>query len=165
MPGSLRPAVLMLLVLLAPPPAGAAPTASPLHFFEGKTDTESTTKIMMSKPYRTRSLGEGRIESDGSLTMVQQVAEPGKPVRQRRWHVRQVAPGRFAGTIWDETTHKVVIEEVGARYRLRLKIKGGLNVEQWLTPLPGGRSARSLMVVKKLGIVVARGEGTIRKLP
>jgi hypothetical protein len=155
----------MLLVLLAPAIARSEPLASPLKFFEGRTDTRSTTKIMMSKPYRTRTLGEGRIEPDGSLVLVQQVEEPGKPARQRRWHVREVAPGRFAGTIWDEATHKVAIDEVGARYRLRLRMKGGLNVEQWLTPLPGGMSARSLMTVRKLGIVVARAEGVIRKLP
>jgi hypothetical protein len=43
-------------------------------------------------------------------------------------------------------------------------MKGGLSVEQWITPLPGGKSARSELTVRKLGMVVARGQGTIRKL-
>ncbi len=42
---------------------------------------------------------------------------------------------------------------------------GGLHVEQWLTPLPGGNAVRSTMTVRKLGITVATADGTIRRLP
>ena len=160
---SRRPIAAALLILLTQSPVRAEPLASPMAFFEGKTEATSTTKIMMRKPYSTRNVGEGRIMADGSLTMVQQIEDQGKPPFQRRWHIRKVAPGRFSGTM-SEAIGNVAIDEVGGRYRLRLKMKGGLSVEQWITPLPGGKSARSELTVRKLGMVVARGQGTIRKL-
>jgi hypothetical protein len=43
-------------------------------------------------------------------------------------------------------------------------MKGNLAVEQWVTPLPGGKSAQSRITVRKLGMLVAISDGTIRKL-
>lgn len=161
--GSLRLVAIALLLLLAPI-AAAEPLASPLTFFEGRTDSTGTLKIMLGKARRSSSTGQGRIEADGSLTLVQQVQEPGKPTRERRWSIRRVGPGRFSGTM-SEATGPVTIDEIDGRYRLRLRMAGGLSVEQWLTPLAGGTSARSALTVRKLGVVVARGEGLIRKVP
>jgi hypothetical protein len=63
-----------------------------------------------------------------------------------------------------EATGPVSVEKVGERFRFRFKMKGNLAVEQWLMPLPDGRSARSKMSVRKLGLTVARSESVIRKL-
>jgi len=63
-----------------------------------------------------------------------------------------------------EATGPVVAEEIGGRYRFRFKMKGNLSVEQWLTPLPGGKVARSKVSIRKLGMTVGHSDGTIRKL-
>lgn len=160
-----RPLVMAaFFVSPAAPGLSAEPLADPLRFFEGRTDSDGTVKVMLARPHRMRSLGQGRIEADGSLSLVQRVEEAGKPARERRWRIRQVAPGRFSGTM-SEASGPVTIEEVGGRYRFRFTMKGGASVEQWLTPLPGGRSARNSLTVRKLGVTVATGDGTITRLP
>jgi hypothetical protein len=146
-------------------PAAAAPTsaASPMAFFEGRTVSEGTTKVVMKKTFRTHSQGVGRIGADGSLLLVQQVEEDGQPAKERRWRIRQVAPNRFTGTM-TEAVGPVEVEKVGQRFHFRFKMKGGLSVEQWLTPLPDGVTAKSTLTVRKLGLPVATGESLFRRL-
>jgi hypothetical protein len=43
-------------------------------------------------------------------------------------------------------------------------MKGGLSVEQWLTPMADGRSAKSDTTVHRFGITVASAEGIVRKI-
>ena len=154
-----------LLAAAAPPAAAARPQggAEPLNFFEGRTEMVSTVKVVMKKPFRSRTVGRGQILPDGSLALIQHVQEDGKPAIERRWRIRQVASGRFTGTMSD-AAGPVTVEQVGGKYRFRFKIKGGLDVDQWLTPQPGGRVAHSKATVKKLGMRVAVSEGMIRKL-
>lgn len=144
------------------PPAIAA-TVDPFTFFEGRTENQSTVKVVLKKPYASRTVGHGRREADGSFTLVQKVEDEGRPTHERRWHVRRVAPDRYSGTM-SEAVGPVVIERVGDRYRFRFKMKGKLSAEQWLTPLPGGRAARNIVKVKKMGVIIATTEGTIRKV-
>ena len=143
--------------------AGPKAIADPLHFFEGRTESVSTISVITKKPYRSRTSGRGEISRDGTLSLVQQVREDGRPSYERRWRMRQVGPRRFAGTM-SEATGPVVVDEVRGRYRFPFKMKGSLAIEQWLTPLPGGTVARSSVSIKKLGMKVGRSEGTIRKL-
>ena len=152
-----------MLSLGASASAAPASSASPLAFFEGRTVSEGTTKIVMRKPYRARSHGVGRIESDGSLLLVQQVEEGGEPRKERRWRIRQVAPNRFTGTM-SEAVGPVQVEKVGGRFRFSFRIKNGLAVEQWLTPLADGKTAKSTLTVRKLGIPVATGESVIQRI-
>ena len=56
----------------------------PLRFFEGRTELFSMVKVMMKKPYRSQTLGRGQMLPDGSLSLVQQVQEQGKPMSHRR---------------------------------------------------------------------------------
>ena len=156
----LLPAAAAAFVLGAPTTAG--PVVHPLNFFEGRTEGSGTVKIFMKDAYRTRSFGRGRIEPDGSLSLVQQVVDEGKPPRERRWRIRQVGAGHFAGTM-SEATGPVTIDAVGDRYRFRFKMKGHLSVEQWLAPLAGGMAARNSMTVRKFGMTVGTGDGIIRK--
>ena len=138
------------------------PKTDPMRFFDGKTESLSTIKLIMRKPYKSRTIGDGAI-AEGVLNLIQRVHEDGKSPYDRRWRMKQVGPGRFAGSM-SEAAGPVTVEQVGERYRFRFKMKGGLSVEQWLIPLPGGNSAYSKMSVRRLGLTVGRSEGTIRKI-
>lgn len=143
--------------------AGAERLDNPLRFFEGRTEMVSIVRLLAKRPYRSRTLGRGEIHGDGSLRLVQQVHDEGRPAFSRRWRIRQVAPGRFSGTM-SEARGPVTVQEVAGRYRFRFRMKGGLSIEQWLTPLADGRSARSQIIIRKLGMRVGSSEGTIRRL-
>ena len=143
--------------------ANAAVLPDPLRFWEGRTETVSTIKVLMKKAFRSRSIGRGEIRSDGSLELVQRVEDEGKPPRERRWLIRKSGPNRYVGTM-NEASGPVVIDEIGDRFRFRFKMKGNLAVEQWITPNPGGKTGRNKLTIKKLGVTVAHSEGTIRKL-
>jgi uncharacterized protein DUF3833 len=153
-----------LLSIASPPAPAATPqVADPLRFFAGRTETKGMVKVLFKKPYQSRSLGQGKIEADGSLTLVQRVEDDGKPPHERRWRVRRVGPGRYVGTM-SEASGPVDIEQVGDGYRFRFSMKGHLNVEQWLTPLAGATAAHTSTKVRKFGMTVATTEGTVRKL-
>jgi hypothetical protein len=134
----------------------------PMRFFEGRTESLSTVKVIARKPYKSRTLGRGDING-GELHLVQRVQEEGQSPYERKWRMRQVAPGRFEGTM-SEAKGPVTAEEIGDRYRFRFKMKGNVSIEQWLTPLPGGKSALSKTTIRKFGMTVGRSDGTIRKL-
>ena len=123
----------------------------------------STIKVVMKKPYQSRTIGNGKIMPDGSLALVQQVQEQGKPAFQRHWKIRQLGGGKFAATMSD-AIGPVTVSSVDGQYRFQFKLKGNLAVDQWLTPLPGGKSAKSRMTVRKLGMQVASSQGIIRRL-
>lgn len=139
-----------------------AQMVDPMSFFDGRTDGVSTVKIILKKPFRSRTIGRGEVDG-GVLNLVQRVTEDGNTPFDRRWRMRQVAPDRFAGSM-SEAVGPVTAEEIGGRFRFRFKMKGNLTVEQWLTPLPGGQEALSKVVVRKFGMKVGSAEGTIRKL-
>ena len=142
--------------------AASLPQLDPLRFFEGRTETEGLIKVVFQKPYRGRSIGQGKIEPDGSLTLVQRVLDEGKPPHERRWSVRQTGPGRYTGTMSD-ATGPVKIEKVGARYRFRFTMQK-MAVDEWLTPMADGKSAKINTQVRRFGLIVATTEGTIRKI-
>src|SRR6185503_19631572 len=120
-------------------------------------------KGVVEKAYRSRTLGAGRNLPDGTLALAQQIYDQGQPPAQRRWRIRQLAPGRFAGTM-TEAVGPVLVDEVDGSYRFKFRMKGSLSVEQWLIPLPDGNSARTTLTVRKFGMRVASSVGTIRKL-
>lgn len=145
---------------------GASPPnafSDPLGFFEGRTVSDSVMKVVMKKPVSARSIGHGRMERDGSLTLVQQVIHDGKPQKQRHWRVRRADGGGFTATM-NEAVGPVTIDRVGEAYRFRFRMKNQLSVEQWVKPQANGAVARTTMKVKKLGVLVATSDGTIRKV-
>ena len=148
---------------LLPAAAVADNSRATLQFFAGKTEMVSTVKVMMKKPYKSRTVGNGRILGDGSLALAQQVFDEGKAGQVRNWKIRQVAPSRYAGTM-TEAVGPVVVDEIDGRFRFKFRMKGGLAIEQWMTPLPGGTAARSNLTARKLGMKVASSTGIIRKL-
>ncbi len=143
-------------------PALAKP-ADPLRFFEGRTESIGTVKLVTKKPFRSRAIGKGEIRADGSLELVQRVEDQGEQPRVRRWRMRPVGPGRYKGTM-SEAKGPVTVEEVGDRYRFRFRMEGSVSIEQWLTPMPDGRSARSVVTIRKYGIKVGSSDAVIRKL-
>lgn len=156
-------AVAAPFLLAASVPSPVERRTDPLLFFAGRTETDGTVKVIFKKAYRSRCFGVGRIEPDGSLTLVQRVEDEGQAPHERRWRVRELGAGRYTGTM-SEASGPVEIEQVGERYRFRFAMKGNLSVEQWLTPMPGSISARSFTKVRKFGMTVATSEGTVRKL-
>ena len=150
-------------VMLMSAPAAAAPSYSPMKFFEGRTEGIGTVRIMLGKAYRTRSIGHGRFEPDGTMIFVQKVLDEGKPPHERRWKIRQIGPHHFTGTM-SEAIGLVKIEEIAGRFRFRFRMKGNLSVEQWLVPLAGGTTARNTLTIRKFGVKVGTSEGMLRKL-
>jgi hypothetical protein len=162
MNGAARVASYVAISALMVGPAPAEPLRDPLRFFEGTTVSEGTLRILFKKPFKTRSIGRGKINADGSLELVQRVEEGERAPFQRRWHMKRVGPGRFAGTM-SEATGPVTVEEIGDRFRFRFPMKNHVKVEQWVTPLDGGQSARNEVTIRKHGIIVGRMKGTIRR--
>jgi hypothetical protein len=151
-------------ILLAAAAAPAQPGAFPMiRFFEGRTEGKGTLKVALSGPRALAVQSRGQMQRDGTLVLRQTIEESGKAPRNREWRIREVAPGRYAGTLTD-ATGPVTGETQGNRVRIRYRMKGGLDVEQWLTPAPGGRSARNSMTIRKFGLTFASVEETIRKL-
>lgn len=150
-----------ILIALAAP-AAAAP-ADPLRFFAGRTQSDGIVKVLFKKAYRTHSSGIGRMESDGSLSLIQRVEDDGKPPLERRWRVRAAGPGHWTA-VMSQAIGPVEIDQIGERFRFRFTMPGHLGVEQWLIPLPGGDTARSTTKVRKYGLPVAATESTVRKL-
>ena len=162
--GQIGLAAAATIAFALPTGAGAADKlADPLKFFEGRTETLSTVKMVMKKPFRSRSIGRGKLLRDRSLDLVQRVEDEGRPPHERRWKIRQVGPGRFAGTM-SEAIGPVTIEETPKGYRFRFKLKDNMAVEQWLMPIAGGSSARSKVTVRRFGIAVFRSDGIVRKI-
>jgi hypothetical protein len=151
-------------LVLTPASATAVVPGQPLQFFSGRTEMISTVKVVAKRPYRSRTVGSGRILSDGSLVLVQQVFDDGKPPQQRYWKIRQLAPGRYGGTMSD-AAGPVLIEEIGGRYHFKFRMKGSLSVDQWLTPTAQGNSAKSELTVRKFGFRVASSVGVVHRLP
>jgi Protein of unknown function (DUF3833) len=159
-----RPLAFALAIGFAVLPSSAsAKVDDPLTFFAGRTESVGTVKIAMKKPFRSRAVGKGQIRQDGSLDLVQRVEDEGQQARERRWRMRKIGPGRYTGTM-SEAKGPVTVEEVGDRYRFRFRMDGNIVVEQWLTPMPDGRSARSVVTIRKYGIRVGGSDAVIRKL-
>ena len=62
----------------------SAELADPLRFFEGRTESIGTVKLVTKKPFKSRAIGKGEIRFDGSLDLVQRVEDQGEQPRERR---------------------------------------------------------------------------------
>ena len=148
----------------APPPEAkqAGPAFDPVAFFTGQTHGNGKLDQVL-KDVRTVTVDSvGKPESDGSLTLTQRIAMQGDPPRTRVWKLKNVAPGRYAGSLTD-ASGPVETVAVGRAIRIRYPMKGGLRVEQWLTARPGGRVIDNSMTVTKWGLQVATLRERIEK--
>lgn len=139
-----------------------APRFDALAFFAGHSQGTGTLDKMVGETVHVRVSSTGTRLPDGSLRLVQRVAQGTRPERKRVWILRETAPGRYAGTLTD-AAGPVTGEADGNRLHLSYRMKGGLTVDQWLYLEPGGRVAQNHMKVSKLGVAVAKLDETIRK--
>jgi hypothetical protein len=144
-------------------PQAAAPPFKVSEFFTGRLHGEGVLEVMMSGSRSVRVTSVGRKARDGSIILDQEVREEGKPPRTRSWRLRETAPGRYAGTLSDAEGPVTGIVK-GNRLHLSFRMRGDMDVDQWLTLAPGGRSARNVLRVRKMGLTVAAMDETIRKL-
>ena len=145
-----------------PPAHAGAPAFDPAVFFAAKTEGRGRLKTLFAKAQDTLVDGSGRVEGDGSIILDQFVRRGDKPATKREWHLRRIAPGRYAGTLTD-ADGPVSGDVYGSRLHLALPMKGGLNAEQWLDIQPGGQLAQNRMIVRKFGVAVARLQETITR--
>jgi hypothetical protein len=135
--------------------ASAAPDAiDPVVFFTGASHAEGRLREAFKRERRVSTDSVGRAEKDGLLVLDQKMSIEGEPLRIRHWRLRQVAPNHFTGTLTD-ATGPVDAQVIGRSIRIRYPMKGGLKVESWLSPLPGGRAYDNKTKITKWGIKAA----------
>ena len=142
------------LVVSASAPAQAPKPFDPVAFFTGATQGRGELRELLGKAKKTATHSVGRVDKDGWLILDQKVAVEGDPLRQRQWRLRQVAPGRYRGTLSD-AKGPVEAEVRGQSVRIRYVMKGGIKVEQTLTAQPGGRAVINRGTFRKFGMKVA----------
>ena len=139
-----------------------APVFDPVAFFSGRTEGRGTLSVILRRQRTTLVRGEGRRAADGGIVLDQTVTQGDDRPMFRTWHLRETAPGRWAGTLSD-ATGPVTGSVVGNRLYLSFRMKGGLKAEQWLYLQQGGQVARNVMVIRKSGLPVARLVETITR--
>jgi hypothetical protein len=156
--------LLLPMLLAASPQAGPKepPRFDAIAFFSGRTEGTGRIKIVLRAGEAIRVEGRGRMEGD-TLVLDQSVTAGTKPPKPRQWRIRQIAPGRYTGTLTD-AKGAITGESFGNRLHLTFTTKSGFSVEQWLTLAPGGRSAQNRLIARRFGLTVATLDETIRKL-
>jgi hypothetical protein len=162
-------ALAALLLAAAPAPLAAQameappPRFDPLRFFTGATEGRGTLRIVLHHARDVRVHGTGHRDPDGTLVLDQQVVQHGRPATHRRWRLREAAPGRYTGTLTD-AAGPVTGEVAGRRLHLSYRAKGGVRIDQWLDASPDGQVAHNWLRARKLGVVVAHLDETIRRV-
>ena len=144
-------------------PADAQAKFNPIAFFAGRSHGDASLRKIFSGSVPVQVDSIGRSDGQGGLILDQTIREGAKPARQRSWTMRPVAPGRFTGTLTD-AVGPVEVTIAGPRANIRYRMKSGLDVEQQLALQSDGRTLLNVLIVKKLGVRVARLTETIRKL-
>ena len=165
----MRRAVAVIALALAACGATAPPEATeqgeafdPVAFFTGRSHGDGLLDQVMKGRRRVTVDSVGKLEANGVLTLTQRIAMEGDAPRTRVWKFKQVAPGRYGGSLSD-ASGPVETLAVGRAIRIRYPMKGGLKVEQWLIALPGGRALDNRLTVTKWGMRVASLHERIEK--
>ena len=147
----------------APPEAKqAGPAFDPIAFFTGTSHGDARLDQLF-KPARTVTVDSvGTLQANGSISLAQHIVTPGDKPRDRVWNLRMVAPGRYTGSLTDANGPVETIA-IGRAIRIRYPMKSGLQVEQWLVALPGGRALDNRLNVTKWGMNVASLHERIEK--
>jgi hypothetical protein len=149
-------------LIAAAEPAQSQPVLDPLDFFTGEVRGEGTVKVMMRPATKMRSESRGTPDGKGGIILDQKVYETGKPVRISRWILHPTSKNTLGGSNGEgPVTGKLN----GNRLYLRYRMKNGLAAEQYMVLQPDRRTLRNRMTVRKWGMVVARIDETIRKMP
>lgn len=140
-----------------------APHFDAVAFFAGRSEGKGVLKIALHRPDTTLVEGKGRITDDRGIVLDQTVQRQGKPVTRREWVLHPAGADRYTGTLSD-AAGPVDGRVEGNVLHLRFAMKGGLRAEQFLALRPGGMVADNVMIVRKLGLPVARLDETITRL-
>lgn len=146
-----------------PQATAAAPRFDAAAFFSGATHGDGRLKILFAAAKTTVVEGRGRVEPDGTLVLDQTVTGASAKPEQRAWRIREVAPGRYAGTLSD-AAGPVSGDVRGNRLHLHFPMKRGLVADQWLILSADGQVAQNHMAIAKLGVPVAVLDETIRRV-
>ncbi len=158
----LPPLVLLAVAAMGSPTSAA--TFDPLTFFAGHTEGRGTLKVVLSHRRPVTVHGRGRVE-DGTLVLDQTVIGGGDAApTERRWTFRAAGPGHYTGTLTD-ASGLVAGTVAGNRLHLHFHVHRGIVADQWLDLAPDGQSAYNRMTFRKMGMVVARLDETIRREP
>ena len=142
--------------------AGQAASFDPISFFTGATDSAGSLKQAFSSAKATRSTGFGAMRGSGEFVLDQTMTIAGEQAQTRQWHLHQISPGHFGGTISDGKG-PVTIDVAGNRLLISYTMKGGLKVSSVLTIDPGGRTGHNVSTVRKWGMTAATLSETISK--
>jgi hypothetical protein len=152
----------LVLFATASAPAAARPLDM-LAFFAGKTHSDSVLKVVLKKPVPLIVDSVGGKGDRGDFVLIDTVHEGDKPVRQRKWIMREAGPNHFTGSLTD-AVGPVDVQIDGDTASIRYVMKGGLQVQQELRLQGDGKTLSNHVVAKKLGLKFAHVDGTVRKL-
>lgn len=139
-----------------------APAFDAFAFFDGHTKGTGVFRRVMGHSTPTLVDGHGHVEGD-TLVLDQTISGEGTKARTRQWRMRRDGAGGYTGTLTD-ATHGIAGQVEGNRLHLAFTFKGGFATQQWLALAADGRSAHNVMVVRKLGVVVAVLDEDIAKV-
>lgn len=145
-------------------PARPQPELDPLAFFSGEVRGEGTVKVMMKAATAVRSESRGTADGKGGMILEQKVYEAGNPVRNSRWILQPTSKSTLKGTV-SNAPGPVSGRLSGNRLHLKYPMPGGLAAEQYMYLQPDRRTLLNRITVRKFGIVVARIEERMRKVP
>ena len=140
-----------------------APRFDAVAFFAGRSEGKGVLKIALRRRSTTLVEGKGRVTADGGIVLDQTVRRQGTPATRRQWVLHPVGTGRYTGTLSD-AVGPVDGRVEGSVLHLRFAMKGGLQAEQFLALQPGGSVAQNVMIVRKMGVAVARLDESIMRL-
>lgn len=135
--------------------ASEAPRFDIARVFVGVSSGEGRLKIAFRRTRDVHVESLGRLGEDGTILVDQVITEPGRKTTTRQWRLREVAPGRYQGSLSDAAGP---VEGVvrGNCLELSFPMKGDLTARQWLFAMPDGRTIQNRMSIRKSGILVAR---------
>jgi len=132
-------------------------------FFTVRTHAENVLRIVFHGPAPLIVDSVGGKGDRGDFVLIDTVHEGNKPVRTRKWVMREVSPGHYTGALSD-ATGPVDIVVSGNSAVIQYVMKGNLKVRQQMDLLGDGKTLANHVVVKKFGLKFASVEGKIRKL-
>ena len=157
------PAAGVLLLSRSSALAAPDPRLDLTAFFTGKTHAENVLKIAFHGPAPLIVDSVGGKGDRGDFVLIDTVHEGDKPVRTRKWVMREVSPGHYTGALSD-ATGPVDIVVSGNSAVIQYVMKGNLKVRQQMDLLGDGKTLANHVVVKKFGLKFASVDGKIRKL-
>ena len=153
----------VLLLSMSSALAAPDPRLDLTAFFTGKTHAENVLRIVFHGPTPLIVDSVGGKGDRGDFVLIDTVHEGDKPVRTRKWVMRDVSPGHYTGALSD-AIGPVDIVVSGNSAVIQYVMKGNLKVRQQMDLLGDGKTLANHVVVKKFGLRFASVDGKIRKL-